>query len=225
MKQNTKTYYFRINQLMVIIFLVIITSPKIYSQAQEQRLLAEGRTNLCTPHTNKPVDSPSTLSWANLSAPTDSVVHHSEMGALQKFTSVKNEEIYIKVDAVVLIKENSLRSEFVIKPGAEMHHIMLTYNRARNIEVNNEKELVHDGEFRRYAMTEPIVYQLVGGDNKLISTEYEIDIDGIVNFNIDEFDKSQPIFIIPSTYNISDFAEYNFQNYYYNTRVELARIE
>ena len=161
MKRENK-YYLKIRRFTVIIFLVIISSPKIYSQAQEQGLPTEGKTNLCTPHTNKTVDSPSTLAWANLSAPT--IQHFTMLNwSARNFTSVKHEEIYSSVDAVVLIKDSSLSSEFIINPGAEMHHIMLTYNRARNIKINNSKELVHDGEFRRFVMKEPVAYQMIEG--------------------------------------------------------------
>ena len=224
MKTENK-YYFRISCSAVIIFLAIFSPLKIYSQAQAQGLLTEGRNNLCTPHTNKPVDSPSTHTWANLSAPVDSATHLAEPGALQKFTSVKHEEIYTNVDAVVLMKNNSLRSEFIVKPGAEMHHIMLTYNRARNIKIKDCEELVHDGEFRRFAINEPVVYQLVAGDNHIINAQYDIDRDGIVSFEIEEFDKSLPLFIVPSTGAVDEFTEYNLKLYDNGMLIEMARLE
>jgi len=277
-----KSKKYIIGKLTVFVLLATIASPKAYSQAQGQGSSSEGRKDHCQPHTNTKVDSPSTSTWANISAPADSVIHHSELGALsnnslytndnnlielqnkfphaqdqrshtnnktdlfdslriesidspsnyswanisapinsaihssesgalQKFTSVKHEEIYTKVDAVVLIKDSSLKSEFVVNPGADMHHIMLTYNRARNTVIKNSEELVHDGEFRRFALYDPITYQLVEGENKIIDAHYDIDKDGIVSFDIEEFDRSLPLFIVPSISEIDEFAEYNIQ--------------
>ena len=202
--------------LTVVIFLVIITSPKIYSQAQAQGFTSEGRTNLCTPHTNNIVDSPSTSSWANLSAPNDSASHHAELGALQKndktnLTSIKHKSIYPEVDAVVLVRNNSLQSEFIVNPGADIHHIMLTYNRARNIKIEDNYELILDTEFRRYSIHEPIAFQIINGKEVIIDTKYDLDIDGIVSFDINDFDKNLPLMIVPSVVQIDEFAKYNIQ--------------
>jgi len=292
-------YYTIIRKLAIFVLLVTITSPKIYSQAQGQRSQFEGRKDLCQPHTNKTVDSPSTPTWANISAPLNSVIHHSELGALsndsiytnnkillaqqniftqaqdqrshtfnktdlcdslriesidspstptwanistpqdseiqhfesgalQKFTSVKHEEIYKKVDAVVLIKDSSLKSEFIANPGADLHHIMLVYNRARNITINNNEELISDSEFRRFVLYEPVALQIIDGENIIIDTSYEIDNDGIVSFDIAEYDKETPLIIIPTLNDINEFAEYNIkygkntQNFKKNELAELV---
>jgi len=292
---KNKKYYTIIGKLTVFVLLATITSPKAYSQAQGQRSSSEGREDNCQPHTNTKVDSPSTSTWANISAPIDSAIHHSELGALsnnslytsnnlielqnqfphaqdqrshtnnktdlfdslriksidspsnyswanisapinsvinhselgalQKFTSVKYEEIYTMVDAVVLIKDSSLKAEFVVNPGANMHHIMLTYNRARNTVIKNSEELVYDGEFRRFALYEPVTYQLIEGKNKIIDAYYDIDKDGIVSFDIDEFDRSLPLFIVPSVSEIAEFADFNAE--YFNTQrgIKMASIE
>ena len=223
--KSFKRQYSTIRILTVFVFLVLLTSPKIYSQAQDQRLFAEGRNNLCTPHTNITVDSPSTTNWANLSASIDSASHHANIGALQNFTSVTHQEIYTSVDAVVLMKENSLRSEFIINPGADMHHIMLTYNRARNIKINNSEELVHDGEFRRFTIYEPLVFQIIEGDNTIIDTNYKIDKDGIVSFDIADYEKELPLIIVPSISEISEFADYNSRFNFNAIDTKMAKLE
>ena len=208
MNKKEKNYTI-IRKLTVFALLVTITSPKIYSQAQGQASYLEGRKDHCQPHTNTKVDSPSTPTWVNISAPIDSAVHSSELGAHQKFTSVKHEEIYTKVDAVVFINNSSLKSEFIANPGADLHHIMLIYNRARNITINNNEELIHDSEFRRFVLHEPVALQIIDGVNKIIETSYDIDKDGIVSFDIDEYEKSLPLIIVPTIGEIEEFAEYN----------------
>ena len=65
---------------------------KIYSEAQVQRLKnprISNTSDFCKPHTNTIVDSPSTLTWAYLSAPVKSVLHQSALGALYTST-IKN---------------------------------------------------------------------------------------------------------------------------------------
>jgi len=206
---KNKKYYTILGKLTVFALLVTITSPKIYSQAQGQASYLEGRKDHCQPHTNTKVDSPSTSTWVKISAPLYSAVHSSELGAHQKFTSVKHEEIYTKVDAVVFINNSSLKSEFIANPGADLHHIMLIYNRARNITINNNEELIHDSEFRRFVLREPVTLQIIDGENKIIDTSYDIDKDGIVSFDIAEYDKEAALIIIPTLNDINEFAEYN----------------
>ena len=186
-------------------------SKKIFPQAQDQRSHTNKKTDQCDSLTNESIDSPSNYSWANICAPIDSAYQSAELGALQKFTSVKHEAIYTKVDAIVLIKNNSLKSEFVVNPGADMHHIMLTYNRARNITIKNSDELIHDSEFRQFVLYEPVALQIIEGENKIIKTNYEIDKDGIVSFDIAEYDKGRPLIIIPILNDVDEFAEYNIR--------------
>ncbi len=67
-------YYTIIRKITVFVLLATITLPKAYSQAQGQGSYSEGRKDHCQPHTNIKVDSPSTSSWANISAPKDSAI-------------------------------------------------------------------------------------------------------------------------------------------------------
>lgn len=206
-----KRIYKLYGKTIILSSLVVLTTTKLYSQAQAQGFPSEGIINLCTPHTNKTVDSPSTSSWANISAPIDPVSQNTELGALPKFTSIKHEQIYTNVDAIVLIKNNSLKSEFIANPGADLHHIMLVYNRARNITIKNNKELILDSEFRRFVLHEPVAMQIIDGENRIIETSYDIDKEGIVSFDIAEYDKDTPLIIIPTLSDINEFAEYNIK--------------
>ena len=208
---------------------------KIYSEAQVQRLKnprISNTSDFCKPHTNTRVDSPSTYTWANLSAPVKPEPHRSGLGAqsdsfliqgkteilniattndykIPNLTSIKQKGIYPMVDAVVLTKENSLKSEFIVNSGAEMHHLLLAYNRARNAMVHNDGELVHDSEFRRFVLNDPVVFQIIGGETTIIRSTYGIDSNGIVSFDIDEYDKSLPLIIVPTIGEIDEFADYN----------------
>jgi len=68
--------------------LIVLTTTKIFSQAQGQELSSEGRSNFCTPHTNK-IDSPSIPTWANLGAPKESDFHRSYFGAPHNYEITK----------------------------------------------------------------------------------------------------------------------------------------
>ena len=142
--------------------------------------------------------------------------------------SITQKDIYPSVDAVVIVVENSLKSEFVVNPQANLHHVLLAYNRARNITIDNSNELVHDGEFRRFVLFEPVTFQIIDGENIIIKTTYELDKDGIVSFDIADYDKDLPLIIMPILSDIDEFAEYNAQ---YNgsiikkLAIELARLK
>ena len=76
-------------------YLLPTVSPKVYSQAQEQGNFTSHTNNtihLCEPHTNTIVDSPSTITWANLSAPIESVLQQTGLGA-QLFINNSNKII------------------------------------------------------------------------------------------------------------------------------------
>ena len=58
----------------------------------------------------------------------------------------------------------------------------------------------------------------------IINTHYDIDSDGIVSFDIEEFDRSLPLFIVPSTNEITEFAEYNKKYYENDDMIELVEL-
>lgn len=142
--------------------------------------------------------------------------------------SITHKEIYSSVDAVVTVVDNSLKSEFIVNPQANLHHVLLAYNRARNITIDNGNELIHDSEFRRLVLFEPVTFQIIDGENIIIKTTYELDKDGIVSFDIADYDKDLPLIIMPILSDIDEFAEYNAQ---YNSSIikelaiELARLK
>ena len=70
-----------INTAFVVLLLVVTTSLKIYSQAQEQRSPKNNKPDLCDSLISQQIDSPSIKSWANQCVPINTENSNSVLGA------------------------------------------------------------------------------------------------------------------------------------------------
>ena len=59
----------------------------------------------------------------------------------------------------------------------------------------------------------------------MINTDYEIDNDGIVSFDIGDYNKELPLIIVPSISDINDFADYNAKYFDNSMGTEMAKME
>lgn len=129
------------------------------------------------------------------------------------FGKVVYHDVYPGIDVVYYGNQQQLEYDFVVAPGADPNAIVLDFQGADQMTLNDQGALVLHTAGGDVLEQAPNVYQQVNGVRTLISGSYNILNDHQVAINLGAYDKSEPLVIDPSlvysTYlgaNLQDFV-------------------
>ena len=115
---------------------------------------------------------------------------------LPTFAAIRYRELYPGIDLLYTVEGASLKSEFVVAPGADPGRIRVRWRGARSIRLE-AGELVVDteaGEFRERA---PVLYQIVGGIRREVPGGFRLFEDGDVGFLVGPYEAALALYIDP----------------------------
>lgn len=116
---------------------------------------------------------------------------------LPTFGAIRYREIYPGIDLIYTSEGGSLKSEFVVSPGADPCAIRFRWSGARSIRIEQGALVVatRAGEFRERA---PVLYQEeVNGARREVAGGFRLFDDGTVGFLVGPYEKSLALHIDP----------------------------
>lgn len=126
------------------------------------------------------------------------------------YKKVKQNNVFDNIDVAYYSKDNNLKYDFIVKPGASIASIKLALEGAEAM-LNEKKQLVITTSVNTLIEDAPFTYQVINEDTLVITSEYSFE-NNILGFNIGDYNHNFPLIIDPglifSTYsgaNISSF--------------------
>lgn len=117
-------------------------------------------------------------------------------GGVSVFGKVVRKGIYNGIDLAVYSKDNAMKYDFILAPGADPGQIVMSYDGVKPV-------LTEQGHMRiRTTVNEiteqaPYTYQVIDGQKKEVKSRYKL-VNNKVSFEFPEgYDKSQPLVIDP----------------------------
>ncbi|MBN4049617.1 gliding motility-associated C-terminal domain-containing protein [Bacteroidales bacterium AH-315-N07] len=114
------------------------------------------------------------------------------------FKIVQYHELFTDIDLQVYSLNNSLKYDFVVKPGGNVSSIAIKYEGLDNIFINNSDENLHIiTSINELIEQKPFAYQIIDGIKSVIPCKFTLK-DDIVGFEFPEgFDNNHPLIIDP----------------------------
>lgn len=113
------------------------------------------------------------------------------------FAKVTYEDIYPGVDLMYYGHQGRLEYDFVVKPGANLSDITLSFEGADRLELDRQGNIeLHIGD-SRVVHKAPIIYQDVEDERREIEGRFVLHDGGQVGFHLGTYDASRPVVIDP----------------------------
>lgn len=110
--------------------------------------------------------------------------------------SLELKELYKGVDVILSTIENGMKYDFVLAAGCEPDQIRYRFDGVDRIRLKKGKLQIETsiGDFEEYI---PRAYQEFNGEQKLVKCEYTLSDDGIIGFELGDYNKQKPLVIDP----------------------------
>jgi hypothetical protein len=113
------------------------------------------------------------------------------------FAKVRSSEVFPGIDLVYYGNEKQLEYDFILEPGADPHVILLGFEGVRSTTIDGSGDLSMTTENGGVKLNKPVVYQMIRGQRKRITTKYALRGDNAVGFDVTSYDKTQPLIFDP----------------------------
>ena len=120
------------------------------------------------------------------------------------FASVRYKHLYPGTDLVFHGGVNSLKSEYVLSPGADPSLIRMRYSGQEKLSLDAAGNLLVTTSAGTFTETEPYAYQVIDGREVPVSCEFVTMNTGILSFSTGAYERDLPLVIDPS-YNFSTY--------------------
>ena len=114
---------------------------------------------------------------------------------IPNFQTLVYNEIYKGVNLKYYSKNNELKYDFIINPGADINDIKLEFNGQQNIELIDGKLEITTAS-KKLIENIPLAYQIINGKKVVVKVNYILQ-NNHVGFNCLSYDKSVPLIIDP----------------------------
>jgi hypothetical protein len=116
--------------------------------------------------------------------------------ACKSYQSVTYKNIYNGIDLVYYVKDNQLKYDLIIYPGADLSQVQLRYDGASNLQLRHEK-LVVGTSVGEVEELKPYTYQLINGKQESVQCKYRLK-DQTISFEVADYNREQVLVIDPS---------------------------
>jgi hypothetical protein len=113
------------------------------------------------------------------------------------FGRIRLAHAYNGIDLVVYGNQQKFEYDFVVAPHADAQQIRLSFEGADKVTLDRG-DLVLDVAGDELRQHKPVVYQLIGGNKKMIDGRFLLARDNTASFAIGDYDRSQPLVIDPT---------------------------
>lgn len=123
---------------------------------------------------------------------------------IPNFAQVRYDGLYPGIDLAFYGKRQRLEYDYIVSPHADPRQIRLHYSGVRKLSLNQHGDLLLDTGHGILRQHKPVVYQMIGGQKRLVSGHYVLGADKQVGFRIARYDTRQPLIIDP----VLDYSTY-----------------
>jgi len=113
------------------------------------------------------------------------------------FGGIRYGDLYPGIDLLYGSAGHRLKSEFIVRPGADPRRIRWRYDGAGDVRVAPDGDLVIGTASGELWEQKPFVYQEVDGRRLPVAASYRVFEDGSVGFRVASFDRSRTLHIDP----------------------------
>ncbi len=116
------------------------------------------------------------------------------------YAEVQAEGIYPGIDVLYHGDPQRFEYDFIVRPKADPSLIQMRITGSKQVELSAAGELIAGG----LRFEKPVAFQHVDGVRKVVSAEYVLSSDGLVSFQLGDYDSSLPLIIDP----VVEYATY-----------------
>ncbi|HET6446419.1 MAG TPA: SBBP repeat-containing protein, partial [candidate division Zixibacteria bacterium] len=113
------------------------------------------------------------------------------------YSQVRYESIYDGIDLLFYGNQQQLEFDYVVSPGADLNSIVLSFEGANDLEIEDDSNLLVRTGCGRLRLRAPIVYQKAGTEKEMIPGRYVMKGENKVGFKIATYDHSRVLIIDP----------------------------
>jgi hypothetical protein len=133
------------------------------------------------------------------------------------YDAVVYEEVYPGISLKYYGNGQQMEYDFIVSPGVDPSQIQVRYDGAKSVRVDAAGRLVVGTEWGEVTEEQPLIYQLVDGERRLIEGEYVMQDENTFGFEMtDDYDRSLAVVIDPvlsySTYLGGNSDDYGGRN-------------
>jgi hypothetical protein len=144
---------------------------------------------------------------------------------LNTYAQLVYPDLWPGIDLKYAGKQNSLKYEFRVSPGADPSQIRMSYQGINGLQVNEDKQLVVTTSIGEFRDDSPLAYQEIGEKRVNIPITYNIhgpgsDGDYQFDFSIGAYDTNLPLIIDPEILLYSTFLGGNDYDYSHGIAVD-----
>ena len=114
----------------------------------------------------------------------------------KSYQAVTYKSIYNDIDLVYYVKDNQLKYDLIIYPGADLSQVQLQYDGVSSLQLRNE-ELVVGTSVGEVQELKPYSFQVIKSKKEAVHCNYKIN-GQTISFEVSNYDKEQILVIDPS---------------------------
>lgn len=114
------------------------------------------------------------------------------------FGHVAYRDVYPGIDWKIYGDRSTLRYDWIVEPGADPSQIALAVDGATSLRLDETGALLADTPFGPLAQAAPFTYQVVDGERVEIASAFRLGDDGLVRFQVGNYDRDRDLVIDPS---------------------------
>jgi len=117
---------------------------------------------------------------------------------IARYSQVEFSQVYPGIDMIYYWNKGQLEYDFVVAPGADAAAICMDFQGAKNLELDQQGNLVLNLSGRKLAFNAPVLYQKSGDTKKYVEGHFVLVGHGQVRFEVGAYDKNSELVIDPS---------------------------
>lgn len=133
---------------------------------------------------------------------------------VRHFRQIKQENIFKNIDLIYRTKQNSIKYDFIVKPGADPASIKMALEGA-DAHINAKQQLEIRTSVKTIIEAAPFSYQVIAGDTIVINSAYVLN-GNVVSFELGAYNKAYPLIIDPDLI-FATYSGANASNFYSQT--------
>jgi hypothetical protein len=106
--------------------------------------------------------------------------------------------VYPGIDLVVYGNQRQLEYDLVLAPGADPTRIRVKFEGAESMQEQSNGDLLIRGAGTEILQCKPVIYQMIGGERRLVDGHYALRGHNQLAFEVARYDAHQPLVIDPS---------------------------
>ena len=114
-----------------------------------------------------------------------------------QYSRVRYEEVYPGIDLDYYGNQQRLEYDFIVNPGADPKSIMLAFDGAQGLSLDNRGDLVLTTEAGPVRQSKPVIYQEIDGVRRDVAGAYLLQGKNRAGFQIGSYDPQLPLVIDP----------------------------